>query len=233
MSEISNISYKKEKIGNLDYEIVNFFILYNSDDDCSNVVVFDEYSIIKKGINKKKCKLYILIPSWFEMQDIIQKSSEKNIMTKKYEINQLSFRFNKIRVLIKKIDIEGEQIYLTNDMIRRMNIEFASFVSYCVDNVISKYYVGTGLIEDEARELSNDCFKYYKSKFDISIGKNAVVPPCPSAIILMNICEIFNCTPDVARKIDRKDIEMFFIAKSQQEICNDPSNIGYSNLKRK
>jgi hypothetical protein len=37
---------------------------------------------------------------------------------------------------------------------------------------------------------------------------------------------MFNCTPDVARKISKRDIDMTVIAKEQEHICKNPGFIG-------
>ena len=214
------------KINNLQYCVYDFLYV-------TGFMSGEERFILIRNNNiKKKCKkgeIYILIPSWVEMQDIYQSSSERNIMTKKYELNYSKLKMNKIAHLCRKvIDGDGVVHIFTKKMISKMNVSFAQFVLTKIDDIIDKYYVGTGLTHAEEKELSHECYKYYNAIYKNRSGKIVQIPPCPAPVILLDVCDRFSCTPDIARNISKQDIDMMMIAKEQENICKNPYLIGGS-----
>jgi hypothetical protein len=95
--------------------------------------------------------------------------------------------------------------------------------------VITKYYFGSGLTPERERALAYDCYKYFSAIEKAKRGdEKIVIPPCPGIIMLVQVCEMFDCTPDIARKIPKRDIDMILIAKEQESICkNHPDWIGF------
>jgi len=188
--------------------------------------------------NKLKVKkpqigeIYIVVPSWVEMQDLYQSSCILNMMTQEYNVNEDLYRDNKIKKLCSKLAYSnGDIMLMTGDACQNLHPTLAQFIMEKVDEVVRLYYMGTGLSGEEGDKLSFDCYKYFRSIYKKglpgnSVGTKVIIPPVPIPVLLMNICKIFNCTPDIARKISKKDIDMTMIAKEQENICKHPSLIG-------
>ena len=218
----------KEKvltINNLQYIVFPFYYVTSFKNGKDRFVFIND-----KDVDKKKCKkgeIYLLMPTWVEMQDIYQSSSERNIMTKKYELNHQRLKLNKItRLCMKIIDGRGESHVMSKDMFEKMNVPLSQFILMKADEIIDKYFVGTGLSKGEEKSLSYECYKYYSAVQKRRAGKNSPVPPCPAPVLLMDICKTFNCTPDTARRISKRDIDMMMIAQEQEEHCKNPNLIG-------
>ena len=96
-----------------------------------------------------------------------------------------------------------------------------------IDNLIEKNHNGDGLTKEESNELAYDCYKYYSASNKKQSGNNtSEIPVPPAIVVLKHVCEMFHCTPDVARRISKRDIDMMSVANEQQSICREPSAIG-------
>jgi hypothetical protein len=218
---------KRVSINKIDYEVIKFYYIdgkYNGDDYFS---LLDECS---KENSKIKCgEIYILIPGWVEMQDLYQKSSEQDIQTKKYVINLQKLRMNKIKLFcIKIVDNESKSHFINDELINNMYPSLGNFILRCIDDVISVYYMGSGMSSEMEKQLAYDCYRYYSAIEKKRHGKDVIIPPCPGVVMMLNICQMFDCTPDIARNISKKDIDMILIAKEQENLCkNNPDIIGF------
>jgi len=212
------------KINNLDYLVVPFKYVTGFIDE-------KELFFLLEGVGKvrnyKVGEVYIIIPSWVEIQDLYQSSSEKNIMTKKYEVNNSWLRINKIKKLCSKIsDAEG-RVYLIDEYFAlNVHATLGTFIVSKVDKVISDHYMGSGLSKEEEKEMAEECYKYYSAVYKERAGKSVTIPPCPGPVLLMSVCKTYNCTPDIARKISKRDIDMLMIAREQENLCQDSNIIG-------
>lgn len=217
--------YHLVTLNNLEYVVFDF--KYASI-KVNGVDVF--FLLGRKNIKVKDPKIgeiYIRVPSWVEMQDLFQSSCQYNIMTKEYDVNEDFYRDNKIiKICSKIVDADGNITVMNKWVCEKLPPLFGQLIIEKVDEIIGVYYIGTGLSKEEEEKLSFDCFKYYSSIYKMGAGKNVVIPPVPIPVLLMNICKAFNCTPDIARKICKRDIDMTMIAKEQENICKNPSLIG-------
>ena len=213
-------------INNIDHAIVPFKYVSGVRNGRKFFIFLENIS--KKFIrNYKIGKIYILIPSWVEMQDVYQSSSEENIMTRKFEINFDFLKINKIgRLCVKIEDAEGGVLLLSKKEVNKLEPSLAQFILSEIDDIINKHYLGSGLSKGEEKELAYECFKYYRAIKKQQAGKKVVIPPCPGPVLLMNVCKTFSCSPDVARNISKRDIDLIMLAKEQESICEDPRLIG-------
>ncbi len=215
-------------INNIYYEVFDFRYIsgiFNGDNEfilLENV----NFQIDKEKI--KTGKIYIVIPSWVEMQDLYQCSSRKNPMTLQYEVCSEKMNENKIYKLCPKIIDENEKTLIMSKVVaENLYIDLIEFISEKIDEVIHRHYVGIGLSKEEQKILEYSCYKYYAACQKQVRGEYQVVLPlAPGAVVLLNICDIFNCTPDVARRISKKDIDMITIAKNQKDITKNPQMTG-------
>jgi len=220
-------------ISNIDYALIEFKYFHKRIKDNEIFFFLENFPPpIKKYFIGKA---YILIPSWVEMQDLYQSSSELNIMNQKYEIEPEKLRNNKLsRLCSKLVSHENETFLVDSDFIYDLDPQLGHFLLRKIDEVINEFYSGSSLSEEEEKELANRCYKYYSAINKRGYGKNVKVPPPPGVVLLMDICKKFNCTPDVARKISRKDIDMMQISQEQENLCAHPGMIGLgSDLKGK
>lgn len=215
---------------NLRYMICEFNYILDYYDENEVFFLLDEKFKIK---GQKTGEIYILIPSWLEMQDLYQRSSKYNIMLKTHEIDEDLLVNNKIRVLCSKIvDSKGKSTVMSHDVVSNLHSTLAQFILDTTDEVIEKYYVGTSLNKEEHNDLTDDCFKYFSSVGKKRMGrKNVNVPPVPAPVLLMRICKMFNCTPDIARKISKRDIDMIMISREQESLCEDPAVLGFGDAR--
>jgi len=218
-------NYKIIEINNLEYAVYPFKYLCFKQNGREVFFLIEGKNIKAKDV--KIGKIYIKIPSWVEMQDLYQASCLQNMMTKVYEADSDLYRDNKIKKLCFKIvDSEGSVTLMDGGVCNGLYPILAQFIIDKINEIMSIYYIGTGLSKDEEEKLSFDCFKYYSSIFKRGAGKNVKIPPTPIPVLLMSICKSFNCTPNVARKISKRDIDMATIAREQENICKHPSLIG-------
>ncbi len=214
------------RINNLDHVVIQFKYVSGIRKGKPYFILLEEFNE-NRIKNYKNGKIYIIIPSWVEMQDVYQSSTEKNIMTNKYELSFDKLKMNKISKLCVKIETaEGEVFLITKKKIQKMHPIFVQFILKEIERVISTHYVGSGISKEEEKEMAYECYRYYSTMKKKQMGKKVTVPPCPGPILLMNICNTFNCTPDVARKISKRDIDLIMLAKEQESICEDPRVIG-------
>jgi len=220
-------------ISNVDYALIEFKYLYQKTKECESFFLLEN-----SFFNPKKYfigKAYILIPSWVEMQDLYQSSSELNIMTNKYEVESEKLKNNKlVKFCSKLVNHENDTFLIDSDFIYDLDPQLGHFLLRKIDEVIDEFYSGSSLSEEEEKELANRCYKYYSAINKRGYGKKVKIPPPPGVVLLREICQHFNCTPDVARRISRRDIDMMQIAKEQENLCSHPGMIGLgSNLKNK
>jgi hypothetical protein len=215
---------------NIEYEVVQFKYMKYSVESEEFIVLLEnpDWSIEGKGFEIGE--LYIQIASWVEMQEIARMSMTKNIMTSKYELDRNEYMYNKIKVLCRKIvEADGTTHFFSDKIMENIDIDMGFFIARNVDLTIIKYYTDTGLSVEQEKELNLACYDYYAAVYKKAMGKeNVSIPPAPGIVSLMGICEIFDCTPDVARKISKRDIDAIGIAKEQESICrNHPEMLGF------
>lgn len=215
-----------EIINNVEYEVFKFPYLFGEMNGEEYFILLDYDEV--EGNKVFWGELYILIPSYVEIQDLFQMSSEKDIRTGKYEISDSKLKRSKMLLLCSKIiDHRGASYMMDKDFHDNLYPSFAGFIVYKIENVLDKYYIGSGLTKEREKQLVMACYKYYKAIYRSRAGHTEVIPPSPGIIYLMNVCEMFSCTPDVARKISKRDLDMIMIAREQKDICeNCPSMIG-------
>lgn len=224
---------EKEKIieiNNLKYIIYEFRYILDYYNGKQVFFLLDENFNIK---GSKRGEVFILIPCWLEMQDIYQSSSEYNIMTKDYDINEHLFVMNRVRRLcLKIVDEDGKSEIIGGDA-SWLHPTLGQFIEEKVEETVERFYSGSGLSKKEGDRLKYDCYKYFSAMQKNALGKRAIIPPVPSPILLMRICKIFNCTPDVARKISKKDIDMVMISREQEDLCQNPAALGFGTPRKK
>jgi len=212
------------------YEEIEFEYYYFEENDTNYFFLIENlkffWEISKEKI--QKAKVFIKIPSWYDIHEISRLSSRKNPYTKQRISIPEKTKENKLRMLLWKIeDHSGETIYFTKEIIEDLHPELASFFLTKINDLLHREGCFDGLSEDEERDLSLECFKYYSAiKKRRSGRKNIDIPTPPAIIVLKRICEMFNCTPDEARKISKKDMDEIFIANEQEYFCEDPKNVG-------
>lgn len=228
MSNFSVFPNKRD----ISIEVIEFRYIYFKIDGNENFI-FLEGDEPKEILKKAHIgKVYIRIPTWVEMHDIFRISTKRDVdpavaHKKRRYIDAELFKDAKLKKLcIKFVDHEGEETIVDNDYIDELNVRLAGFVLQKIDEIISKYYTMDGISEKEAKDLSTDCYKYYSSIFRKQSGELEDVPTPPSIIILKHVCDMFKCTPDVARTISKRDIDMINIAEEQQSLCRNPGMIG-------
>ena len=206
-------------IDGIDYEIFEFKYYSGEYNNSEQFILFEDDDFVK-GKNCFSGELYIVAPTYIEFQDLYQMSSTMNAMTRQYEVNLGKIKMAKLLVLCSKIiDHEGQVHFPSEDFFLNMDINFAEFILRKIEYVINKYYTGSGLTEEQEQKLELACFNYYKNLEKKRHGKEVVIPPAPGVVSLLRVCEEFNCTPDKARKISKRDIDSIFIAKQQKNIC--------------
>lgn len=175
--------------------------------------------IIGNHENCKIAKVFIVVPSWMDIQDLRQRSAEINIVTGQYEINMDKMDNNKILYLCNKIiDQNGEVSIMNEKFLDSLNLELAYYLLHLVDFTINEYYAGSEMTVEKRKDLSKRCFDFYTAQNKKRMGQRVPIPPCPGIVLLLSICDNFNCTPDVARKISYADIEMMYIAREQEKM---------------
>ena len=217
---------KTISIDNINYEVFTFKYysgIYNGED---YFVLLDDFNI--EGKHCHLGELYIIVPSYIEYQDIFQLGSWQNAMTRQYEINPDKIKMAKLMVLCLKIIDNENKVYLpSEDLFNNISIDFGTYILEKIEYVINKYYSGSSLSDERVAQLELACFNFYKAVEKRKHGQNVVVPPAPGVVNLLNVCEMFNCTPDKARKISKRDIDMISIARQQKNICETmPERIG-------
>lgn len=224
-----------ETIQDIDFEVVPFAYLLREWNDDSLFILLDSDIEKYKGKNVLFGEIYIIIPSYIEMQDLYHFSSEKNIQTNKYELNYDWLKLNKLNYLCHKIvDHNKESHPLTGELIDNMYPNLANFIILRINEVIGKYYSGMGLTKEREDQLKYKCFNYYKAVNRKEMGyQGIIVPPPPGAVLLASVCEMFQCTPTEARRINKKDLDYIMLAKSQESFCSNPDNIGGTSEKIK
>lgn len=218
------------EINSLRYIVYEFNYIFDYHNGNEVFFLLDENFNIK---GQKTGEVYIVIPTWLEIQDIYQSSSRYNIMTKEYDIDDDLYEFNKVQKLCFKIVENGEKtIYINGENVECLYPTLGEFVSDMADDAIGRFYTGTGLSSEESKKMSDDCYKYFRSIYKESLGGiYSVTPPQPAPVLLARMCEIFNCTPNVARRISKRDIDMIMISREQKDICQEPSAIGLGKAK--
>ena len=117
---------------------------------------------------------------------------------------------------------------MDRDLAENLHPSFAIFILNKIDDVIIKNYEG-GLTGEEAKDLANDCYKYFSSLKKKQLGEEGIaVPEPPSIVILFRICEMLKCTLDEAKKMSKRDIDAIMVMREQENICSNPSLIGMS-----
>ena len=219
-------------INNVHYEVFEFQYISGKYSGVDIFVLLEDLIAENKKHLIYTGEIYILVPSWVEMQDLRMCSCKMNLMTREYEVDNDAIEYNKIfKFCTKIVDHNGEPFMMTEDRADELYPSLARFIGEKIDEVIYKYYFGTGLSNEEEKKLSSACYKYYSTSNKVAQGVQGVtVAPAPGIVSLLNICELFNCTPDVARKISKKDIDSISIAYSQKNLCNNPSTIGYGRI---
>ena len=220
-------------INNVHYEVFNFKYVFGKFNGSEEFILLEdiEYEIDEKKVSNGK--IYIIIPSWVEMQDLYQCNSEKNPMTQKYEVNVDKMNMKKTyKICTKIIGEDNDVLIMSRFAVENMCIDLVYFINEKIEEVIYKYYIGTGLSEEEQKDLEYDCFKYYTACQKRARGEhNVSMPFAPGAVSLLNICDMFGCTPDVARKISKRDIDMIAIARNQKDFTSNPVTTGFNPKK--
>lgn len=186
----------------------------------------------RKGFDVKIGRAMLRIPTWLDLYDIQRKSSVRDPYDQgKSYIDPHKYMDNKLKALVKQIITHDGQVYnIRFEDVENMEYGLMLDLVDPINKMIDIYCPEDGLSDQEAQELSRDCYRYYSSINKKQAGDtHARVPQPPSIIILKQVCEFFNCTPNEARKVDRRDIDMMVIAKEQESICSNPSLIGLSN----
>lgn len=175
----------------------------------------------------KQGKVYVRNPSWAIMNDISRVSGVMNSYTKKLDIEAYKYRDQKLKKLVVKIeDAEENTTFVDEKFVDSMNPILANFILDKIDEILDWRRHETGLSKEEGRELALDVFRYLKNKKIRDSGKFALLPPMPSIMLITNLCERFHITPDEARRISPRDLEMMSIVAEQEDVINNPAKYG-------
>lgn len=169
-------------------------------------------------------KAHLLVPSWIDMYGIERKSTKSDPYTEGRVIwLPEKIRINKILKFLKLlIDHTGRVYFINRKFIENLDPSLGSFLTEKIDDLIDEF-VGDGLSKEEQKDLSYECFNYFSAVEKVRSGKeNVDIPPTPECVLLERICKEFNCTPNIARQMSKRDIEMFLIMREQENICKNP-----------
>ena len=219
--------YIVEEIDNTPYAIFEFKYIENE----KHFILLEDINKNKINLSKVKiAKVYIRIPSWIDIQDLRCMSSYLDIKPKvnKYVVDEDVLKISKIKVLCWKIIDAKNRVYIPKvQEIKELDYDLFYYILNKIDIIISEYYLGNGLDDETYDIISDDCFRYYKAVYKQALlDENTILPPQPGAVALKNLCEHFKCTPNEIRKINRRDLDMILIAKTQDNICQNTSLIG-------
>jgi len=212
------------------YKVFCFDFFYDTGNDHFFLLDNNE-SFPKEFISNGR--IYIKVPYWTDMHDVRRKSLRSNPFNRyEFILDKSLYKINKILAFCRWIeDDDGDMFEIDRDMAENLHPSLAIFILGKIDDVIVKHYEG-GLTNEEAKELANDCYKYFSALKKKQLGKEGVaVPEPPSIVILFRICEILKCTLDEAKKMSKRDIDSVMVMREQENICSDPSLIGMSPTK--
>jgi len=180
-----------------------------------------------------KGHIYIRYPTWAIMNDISRSSSKVNSYTGKSEIDPYQYRDYKLKRLLLKIeDHEGEVIFVNDEFVDSMNPVLATFILNKIDQILDSQHNENSLSKEEAKELALDVFNYLKRKKERESGHRTTIPPMPSIMLVMNLCDRFHVMPDEARRISTRDLEMMSIVEEQTDVVSNPDKYGYGDPDR-
>lgn len=216
------------------YEETEFQYYYSETDDANFFFLIedinDKWIVDKEKI--QKAKVFIRIPSWYEVHEISRLSAKENPYTKERVPVPEKIKDNKLKLLLWKIvDHTGEVFYFNKENIENLHPNLANFFLKKINELIERENCFSGLTDEEERDLSFECFKYYSALRKKRLGRQVKIPIPPAIVVLKRICEMFNCLPDEARKISKEDIDKVFIANEQEYYCEDPKNVGIVDKK--
>lgn len=203
---------------------VDFYYNFVEVDDIGNTVLtIHKDPDLDPPKHYKKGKIYIKRPDWGTMNDIAAESALPAPYERKYKVEPCKHRDLKIKKLLVKIkDHEGNITDASDKFIDEMQPNLALFIADTIDDIMDKMYLGEQMTKEEVKDLSYRCHLYFKRLRQKSQGKRGVrVPPAPSIITIKQICEMFHCTPDVARTISPRDLEMMEIVAEQERLSNE------------
>lgn len=210
------------------YEIVEFEYIYVESDEVNYILLVDDVEFNGlKDERIEKAKVYIKKPSWYEMHEVYRLSASIDPYTKKKEIISEKIKENKLKLLLWKIeDHTGEVFYFNEETIGDLHCNLANFFLIKIAELVEKSGCTSSSTEEEERQLSLDCFKYYSAIKKKRAGRRVEIPTPPAIVVLRRICEMFHCLPDEARTISKDDIDKVFLASEQEFYCEDPKNVG-------
>jgi hypothetical protein len=211
------------------YEVFEFEYYYIENNDSNHFFLIKEiedYWEIKKE-KVEKAKVFIKIPCWYDVHEISRLSAKVHPYTKERVPLPEKIKDNKLKLLLWKIeDHTGEVFYFTDKFIEDLHPNLAAFFLNKINKLIETEGCYEGLSDDEASSLSFECQKYYSAIKKRRAGRKVEIPVPPAIIVLKRVCEMFNCTPDEARKISKRDLDEIFLANEQEYYCEDPRNVG-------
>jgi len=221
MSEIFKVKDKQNVV-------IDFLYIFKENKEKQEI--FQVFSPEDKKIPRKtkKGKAYIRYPNWAIMNDISQQSGVMDPFTNKLKIDSYKFNDYKIKRLLYKIeDEEGNITEVNDDFVNKLYPSLANYLLNHIDRIITNEQLEDGMNDDEKKELEWQVFHYFRNTKKRQAGIRGVLqPPTPSVVILKQICEMFHCTPDEARRISRRDLDALQIVSKQEEICQNPDLIG-------
>ncbi len=211
------------------YEIFEFEYYYTENEESNHFFLIKDIQELWKVKEDKvqTAKVYVKIPSWYEIHEISRLSAKEHPYTKERTTLPEKIKDNKLKLLLWKIeDHTGEVFYFTDTFIEELHPNLAAYFLSIINELIEREGCYDGLTDDEERALSFECFKYYSAIKKKRSGRKVKIPIPPAIVVLNRVCEMFNCTPDEARKISKRDLDQVFIANEQEYFCEDPKNVG-------
>ena len=202
---------------------INFFYDFIEDDKGNKAIIVHNDLDNDPPKRYKKGVLHIRSPNWGIMQDIAIASGSLDPWTGELVIDNYKYKDIKIkRLLVAMEDHKGDFHKINDEKVNGMPLNLVMVISEIIDELIDMSNTGDVLSREESKELSLQCFKYFKALRKKESGKRgAKIPPPPSIISIKNICDSFNVTPDVARSISRRDLEMMNIVSEQDRLSKE------------
>ena len=138
------------------YEEVEFEYYYTESGDANHFFLIEDiedYWEVKKE-KIQKAKVYIRIPSWYEIHEISRLSVKEDPYTKEKRALPEKIKEYKLRILLwKSVDHTGEVFYFSEENIDNLHPNLASFFLRKINELIIREGCYDGLNDEEERKL--------------------------------------------------------------------------------